>query len=75
MPNRRGLTVALKTPKKRQVLSSQFIWKNNSPVVIVSNCSKPNKNFSLVPTTHSEEAHKKHLVIDFNNCQRWDGYC
>ena len=36
MPNRNGLPVALKTAKGREVLSSEFMWKNNSPVTIVS---------------------------------------
>ena len=50
MPNRKGLPVALKTAKGREVLSSEFMWKNNSPVMIVSYCPKPNKNVLLVST-------------------------
>ena len=36
MPNTKGLPVALKTAKGRKVLSSEFMWKNNSPVTIAS---------------------------------------
>ena len=44
MPNKKGLPVALKTAKGRQVLSLEFIWKNNIPVMIASYHPKPNKN-------------------------------
>ena len=30
----KGLPVALKIAKRRQVLSSEFMWKNNSPVML-----------------------------------------
>ena len=55
MPNREGLPVALKTAKGREVLSSEFMWKNNSPVIIVSYCPKPNKNVQLVSTAHGDQ--------------------
>ena len=55
MPNREGLPVALKTAKGQEVLSSEFMWKNNSPVIIVSYCPKPNKNVQLVSTTHGDQ--------------------
>ena len=48
MSNRKGLSVTLKTDKGREVLSSEFMWKNNSPVMIVSYCPKPNKKVLLV---------------------------
>ena len=75
MPNRKGLPVALKTAKGRQVLSLEFMRKNNSPVMIVSYCPKPNKNVLLVSTAHGEPdicdaPHKKPMVIDFYNSQR-----
>ena len=54
MPNRKGLPVALKTAKGREVLSSESMWKNNIPVIIVSYCPKPNKNVLLVSTAHGE---------------------
>ena len=68
-------TVALKTAKEREVLSSKFMLKNNSLVMVVSYCTKPNRNVLLVPTEHSEldlcEAlHKKSVIIDFYNSQR-----
>ena len=40
MPSRKGLRVAPKTAKGQEVLSSEFMWKNNSPVMIVSYFSK-----------------------------------
>ena len=55
MLNREGLPVALKTAKGREVLSSEFMWKNNSPVVIVSYCPKPHKNVQLVSTAHGDQ--------------------
>ena len=75
MPNRKGLPVALNTAKGREVLSSEFIWKNNSPVIIVLFCPKPNKNVLLVSTAHGkldicDAPHKKPTVIDFYNSQR-----
>ena len=75
MPNRKGLPVALKTAKGREVLSSEFMWKNNSPVMIVSYCLKPNKSVLLVSTAHGEPdicdtTHKKPMVIDFYNSKR-----
>ena len=36
-----------------QVLSSQYMWKNNSLVRIVSYCLTPDKNILLVSTAHS----------------------
>ena len=36
-----------------QVLSSQYIWKNNSLVRIVSYCLTPDKNILSVSTAHS----------------------
>ena len=68
-------TVALKTAQEREVLSSKFMLKNNSLVMVVSYCPKPNRNVLLVPTEHSEldlcEAlHKKSVIIDFYNSQR-----
>ena len=71
MSNRKGVSVALKTAKEREVLSLEFTWKYNSPVMIVSYCPKPNKNVLLVSTAaHGEpdicEApHKNPMVIDF----------
>ena len=75
MSNRKGLSVTLKTDKGREVLSSEFMWKNNSPVMIVSYCPKPNKNVLLVSTGHGEPdicdaPHRKPMVIDFYNSQR-----
>ena len=51
------------------------MWKNNSPVMIVLYCPKPNKNALLVSTAHSESdfgktLHKKPVLIDFYNSQR-----
>ena len=68
-------TVALKTAKEREVLSSKFMLKNNSLVMVVSYCPKPNRNVLLVPTEHSkldlcEALHKKSVIIDFYNSQR-----
>ena len=54
MPKRKGLPVALKTAKGREVLSSEFMWKNNNPVVMASYCPKPNENVLLVSTSHGE---------------------
>ena len=48
MPNRKGLPVALKTAKGREALSSEFMWKNKSPVMIVPYFPKPNQNILLV---------------------------
>ena len=75
MPNRIGLPVLLKTAKRREVLSSEFMWKKNSPIMIVLYCPKPNKNVLLVSTAHGEPdvcgaPHKKPMVIDFYNSQR-----
>ena len=75
MPNRKGLPVALKTVEKQEVLSSEFFWKKNSPVMIVSHCPKPNKNVLLVSTAHGEPdicdaPHQKPIAIDFHNSQR-----
>ena len=63
MPNRKGIPLALKTAKGQNVLSLEFIWKNNSAVMIVSYCPKPAKNVLLA-------LHKKPLEIDFYNSQR-----
>lgn len=51
------------------------MWKNNGPVMLVSYCPKTNKNVLLVSAAYSEpdlceQAHKKPVVIDFNNTQR-----
>ena len=35
MPNRKGFPVAQKTDKGREVLSSEFLWKSNRPIMIV----------------------------------------
>ena len=83
MENKRGnygflfsvLPVALKTTKALVVLPSEFMWKNNSPVMIVSYCPKPNKKFLIVSTAHGEPdicdaPHKKPVIIDFYNNQR-----
>ena len=75
MSNRKGLSVTLKTDKGREVLSSEFMWKNNSPVMIVSYCPKPNKKVLLVSIGHGEPdicdaPHRKPIVIDFYNSQR-----
>ena len=75
MPNRKGLPVAMKTAKGRVVLSSELMWKNNSPVTIVSYCPKPNKNVPLVSTAPGvpnicDAPRKKPMVIDFYNSQR-----
>ena len=75
MPNRKSLPVALKTAKGQEALSLGLMWKNNSPVMIVSYCPKPNKNILLVLTAHGEPdicdaPHKKPMVIDFYNSQR-----
>ena len=70
IPNRKGLSIALKTAKGRQVLSSEFMWKNNSLALIVSFCRKPDRSVLLVLTVHSKrdvcnETHKIPAVIDF----------
>ena len=75
MPNRKGLPVPLKTAKRQEVLSLEFLWKNNSPVMIGLYCPKPNKNVLLVLTANVEPdicdaPHKKPMVIDFCNSQR-----
>ena len=75
IPNRKGLPIALKTAKGSEVLSSEFMWKNNSPVMIVPYSLKPDKNVLLVSTAHGEPdicdaPHKKPIVIDFYNSQR-----
>ena len=62
-PNRKSLPVALKTVKGREVLSSEFMWKNN-------------RNVLLVSTAHGEPdicdaPHKKPSMADFYNSQRW----
>ena len=72
MPNRKGHPVALKTIKEREDLSSKFMCKNNSPLMIVLCCPKLNKYVLLESTAHSEpdlwEAlHKKHVATDFYN--------
>ena len=54
-------TVALKTAKEREVLSSKFMLKNNSLVMVVSYCPKPDL---------CEALHKKSVIIDFYNSQR-----
>ena len=77
MPNNKGLRFALKTAKEWGVLSSKFIWKNYSPVIIVSYCPKPNNNILVVSTGHSEvdlckTFHKKPVVFDFYNSQKRD---
>ena len=46
------------------------MWKNNSPVTIVSYCPKPNKNVLLASTAYSEpdlcEAlHQKPVIVEF----------
>ena len=51
MPNRKGLSVALKTAKGWKVLSSELMWK---AVMIVSQYPKPNKTVLLVSTAHGE---------------------
>ena len=73
MPNRKGLPVALKTAKGREVLSSEFMWKNNISVMIVWYYPKPNKNVLLASTAHGEPdicdaPHKKPMVIDIYRC-------
>ena len=75
MPNRKCLPVVLKTAKRREVFSLEFMWKNNIQVMIVSHCPKPNTNVLLVSTAHGEPdicdaPHKKAMVIDFYNSQR-----
>ena len=55
MSNREGLPVALKTAKEWEILSSEFMWKNNSPVIIVLYCPKPNKNVLLVSKAHGDQ--------------------
>ena len=75
IPNRKGLPVALKSAKGQEVLSSEFMWKNNIPVVIVLYCPKLNKNILLVSTAHGEPdicdaLHKKPTMIDFYSSQR-----
>ena len=52
MSNRKGVSVALKTAKEREVLSLEFMWKNNSPVMIVSYCLKTQyKCYSRINST------------------------
>ena len=75
MPSGKGLPVALKTGKGPQVLSSEFLWKNNIPVMIGLYCPKPNKNVLLALTAFGEldicdAPHKKPMKIDFYNSQR-----
>ena len=75
MPIRKDHPVALKTAKGREVLSSEFTWKNNSPVMIAQYRPKSNKNVLLVSTAHGEPdicnaPHKKTMVIDCYNNQR-----
>ena len=75
MPNTKDLTVALETSKELEALSSKCMLKNNSLVIIVSYCPKPNKNVLLVLTVHSEpdlceDLHNKPVDIDFHNSQR-----
>ena len=75
MSSRKGLPVALKIAKRRQVLSSKFMWKCNSPVGIVSYCLKPNKNILLVSSAHNEpdaykEAQKTTVFIEFYKSRR-----
>ena len=70
MPNKKGLPVALKTAEGQEVLSSEFMWQNNSPVPIVSHCPKPNKNVLLISTAHGEPdicdaPHKKPMGSTF----------
>ena len=75
MPNRKDPPVALKTAEEREVLSSEFMCKNNITVMIVLYCPKLNKNVLLVSTEPGEPGicdapHKKPMVIDFYNSQR-----
>ena len=72
MSNKKGLPVALKTGKGQELLSSEFVRKNNSPVMIVLYCPKPNMNAALVSAAHGEPdiydaPHKKPMEIDFYN--------
>ena len=75
MPNRKGFSVAQKTDKRREVLSSEFLWKSNRPVMIVLCWIKANKNAPLLSIAHgdpdiADAPHKKPMVIYFNNSQR-----
>jgi len=57
MKNRRGLpTKAVKNAhfKEREVLSTEFYWKQNSPVMCLSYKAKKNKNVLLISTEHDQ---------------------
>lgn len=80
MPNRKVLPVAVKTAKKRQVLSSEFVWKSNCPIMIVSYYPKPNKNVLLASTAHGEpgvvEVTSKNLsLLTVITVRDLAGYC
>ena len=56
------------TAKEQEALSLEFLWKNNSPVIIGLYCPKPN-NVLLVLTAYGEPdicdaPHKKPMVIE-----------
>ena len=77
MANRKGLPTKIKSVKERELNSSVFMWKKDSPVMVVSYCPKKKKNVLLITTSHEdpdicEEPHKKQkpAVIDFYNSQR-----
>lgn len=75
IPNRKCRPVALKRAKGCQVLSLEFMWKNNSPVMIVLYFPKANKNILLVSIAHTEpnlceKPHRKLVFIDFYNSQQ-----
>ena len=60
-----NLPIVLEIAKERELLFSKFMWKNSSPVMIVSFCLKPVKNVLLVSTTHSDpDLCNKPVVID-----------
>ena len=75
MKNRKGLPTAARNVKDRTLLSTDFYWKENSPVMCLSYVPKRNKNVLLITTAHDQPitdggAKKKPEAVLFYNEQR-----
>ena len=72
MPNRAGLPLQLKTVKDRDIESSLFMWKKDSPVMGLSYQPKKGKNVLFISTQHSDPdvedsaPYKPRVVLDYN---------
>ena len=54
MSNRKQMPQDFKISKGREILSTKFLWKKDSPVMALSCCPKKNKTVLLITTAHED---------------------